>query len=194
MRRCDRRLAAVTAVEQLQVAPVPASIANPEGWREIAEQIASESGLPTQVTPELMTGMIASAVPLLFEADAAGDMSVLRGTFTDAVIAQRRHTAGCFAGERPSAATIELIGAHMAAGHPTIRAHVSIQTRTGDGTQTVNNQFWDLQLDAQVTVGRPSCPNCGAPVAAGHLICEHCQADLRSVVKVPLAVSRLELY
>ena len=38
------------------------------------------------------------------------------------------------------------------------------------------------------------CPNCGAPIARGELVCEHCRADVRSVVTVPLVVSRLELY
>jgi hypothetical protein len=184
----------MTTAEQLKVAPIPATIANPGEWEAIATQIASESGLPTQVTPELLVGMISSAVPLLFEADAAKDMDLLRGTFSDPVIAQCERNAGCLLGEHPTSVVIDLVGAHMVEGHATLRARLPIQVNGSDGSPSVNSQFWDLQLGAQVTVGQPLCPNCGAPIAQGALICEHCRADVRSVVTVPLVVSRLELY
>ena len=58
----------------------------------------------------------------------------------------------------------------------------------------MNGQVWDLQLGTQVTIGQPQCPNCGAPLARGELICGHCHADVRSIVEAPIAVSRLELY
>jgi hypothetical protein len=184
----------MTTTEQLQLSPVSASIDNVEDWKEIAQQIASAAGLPTVVTPELVAGMIGSAVTLLFEGDAAKDMSILRGTFTDMVIAQCQRNAGGLLGGQPLAAVVHLVGAHMVDGHPVLRAHVAVQVQSSDGTRGVDNQFWDLQLGAQVTVGQATCPNCGAPIAKGELICGHCQADVRSVVEVPLVVSRLELY
>jgi hypothetical protein len=193
--RCgDRDIAAMTSTQQLQVSPIPASIDNVGEWEVIARQIASESGLPTTVTPELLVGMIGSAVPLLFEADAAKDMNLLRGTFTDPVIAQCQRNAGSFADEQPISAVVDLVGAHMADGHPVLRARLSIQVQDADGSRSATNQFWDLQLGAQVTVGQSQCPNCGAPIATGELICGHCRADVRSVVEAPLVVSRLELY
>jgi uncharacterized Zn finger protein (UPF0148 family) len=82
----------------------------------------------------------------------------------------------------------------MVDGHPVLRAHVSIQVQDADSSQSVNSQIWDLQLGAQVTVGQSICPSCGAPLAKGELICGHCGTDVRSATKVPLAVSRLELY
>jgi hypothetical protein len=184
----------MTPTEQLQLIPIPASIDNLANWGEIAKQIASESGLPTEVTPELITGMLASAVPLLFEADAAKDMGPLRGTFTDLVIAQCQRNAGALMGEQPVSVVIDLVGAHIADGHPVLRARLLIQVQGGGGGQSVNRQFWDLQLGAQVTVGQSQCPNCGAPIGRGELICGHCGTDVRSVAKVPLVVSRLEIY
>jgi hypothetical protein len=184
----------MTSTGQLQVSPIPASIDNVEDWKEIARQIASESGLPTVVTPELVAGMIGSAVPLLFEADAAKDMNLLRGTFTDPVIAQCQRNAGCLLGEQPISAVAHLVGVHKVDGHPALRAHLSMQVQDADGNPSVNSQFWDLQLGAQVTVGQSQCPNCGAPIAKGELICGHCRTDVRSVVEAPLVVSRLELY
>ncbi len=184
----------MTTTDQLQVAPIPTTIDNAEEWDAIAQQIASESGLPTVVTPELVRGMIGSAVPLLFGADAAKDMNLLRGTFADPVIAQCERNAGCLQGEKPISATIHLVGSHMVNGHPALRARLSAQVQGIDGDQSINRQFWDLQLGAQVTVGQLQCPNCGAPIAKGALICEHCRTDVRSVVETPLAVIRLELY
>jgi hypothetical protein len=178
---------------QLQASPVPATIDNAGRWDEIAQQIASLSGLPTVVTPEMLVGMIGGGVALLYEADAAKNMSLLRGTFADLVIAQCQRNAGCLAGAQPTSATVNLVGAHMADGHPVVRVHLSIQVQTADG-HIVNGQFWDLQLGAQVTVGQSQCPNCGAPIGTGELICAHCRTDVRSVVEVPLVVSRLELY
>lgn len=184
----------MTTTSQLQISSIPASIENAEEWQEIAVQIPSESGLPTQVTPEMLTGMIGSAVPLLFEADVAKDAALLRGTFTEPVIVQRQHTAGCLEGQRPVSVTVKLVGAHMAEGHPVLRAHLAIQAQQTDGTEAISSQFWDIELGTSVTIGQTSCPNCGAPIAEGELICSHCQADVRAVVQVPLVVSRLELY
>jgi hypothetical protein len=118
----------------------------------------------------------------------------LRGTFADQVIAQCQRNAGSFTGARPASAVVHLVGSHMENRQPVLRARISIQVEDPDGAQTVNNQFWDLQLGAQVTVGQPNCPNCGAPVGKGELICGHCRADVRNVVEVPLVVTRLELY
>lgn len=184
----------MTTTSQLQISSIPASIENAGEWQEIAAQVASESGLPTEVTPEMLTGMIGSAVPLLFEADATRDAALLRGTFTEPVIAQCQRTAGRLEGQRPVSVAVRLVGAHMAEGHPVLRAHLAIQAQQADGTEAISNQFWDVQLGAGVTVGQTSCPNCGAPIAEGELICSHCQADVRAVVQVPLVVSRLELY
>lgn len=184
----------MTTADQLQLSPIPVSIDNAGEWEAIAQQIDSEAGLPTVVTPELIAGMIGSAVPVLFKADATKDMNLLRGTFTDQIIAQCQRNTGELEGATPESVTVHLVGAPMVEGHPALRAHLAIQVQGADGNRSVSSQFWDLQLGAQTTVGQPSCPNCGAPIATGHLICEHCGADVRSVVEVPLVVSRLELY
>jgi hypothetical protein len=182
------------AAEQLQVAPIAASVENAEDWPQIAQQILTGSGLPTVVTPETLAGTLGSAVPLLFAADAAKDVNLLRGTFADPVIAQCQRNLGCLEGEHPTAVVIHLVGAHMLEGHPVLRARLAIQVQGADPAQTVNGQFWDLQIGAQVTVGQSQCPNCGAPIAQGELICAHCHADVRSVMEVPIVVNRLELY
>ncbi len=181
---------------QLHAAPVPASIENAAEWQTIAARIASGTGLPTEVTPAMLAGMVGSAVALLFAADAAKDAALLRGTFADPVIAQCARTAGCLGGQQPTSVSLALVGVHLAEGHPVLRAHLAIAlAQLGDGGGgAVTRQFWDIQLGGQVTVGESSCPNCGAPIAAGGLICSHCQADVRTVVGVPLVVCRLELY
>ncbi len=184
----------MSAAAQLHASPIPASIDNAGEWSAIAAQIAADTGLPTEVTPALLTGMIGSAVPLLFAADAAKDAALLRGTFADSVIAQCARTAGSLEGQQPTSVSIALVGAHLAEGCPVLRAHLAIDARRSDGGECVARQFWDVELGGEVTVGEPACPNCGAPIATGQLICSHCQADVRAVVRMPLVVCRLELY
>jgi hypothetical protein len=185
----------MTATEQVQLPPIEATIDNPEEWGEISQQIASETGTPTAaVTLEALTGMVGSAVPLLFEADSSGNADLLRGTFADAVVAQCQRNAGCLHGDKPTSATVHLVGAPMRSGQPVLRVHVLVATRTPDGTASVNSQFWDVQMNVQVTIGQATCPSCGAPLSRGQLICDHCHTDVRNVVDVPLVVSRLELY
>jgi ribosomal protein S27AE len=184
----------MTGTQSPQLTAIPVSIDNGGDWQEIAGQISSEAGLPTVVTPELVEGMIGSAVPLLFAATAAGDMDLLRGTFADQVIAQCQRNSGSLAGAQPTAAVIHLTGAPMIDGHPALRVHLAVQVHGAADGESVSSQFWDLQPGAQVTVGQPTCPNCGAPIASGALICGHCGTDVRGVVKMPLVVSRLELY
>ena len=182
----------MSASEQQQVSPIPASPENPQEWPEIAARIASLAGVPTTVTPDMLNAMVGSAVALLYAADASRDMGLLRGTFADPVIAQCERNAGCLQGERPTSAMIKLVGVRAVDAHPTLRVHLSIEV-TG-GTQSVRGQVWDIEVGASATVGRPNCPNCGAPLPTGTLTCGHCGSDVRTVVNVPLLVRRLELY
>ena len=182
----------MSAGEQQQISPIPASPENPQEWPEIAARISSLAGVPTTVTPEMLDGMVGSAVALLYAADSTRDMGLLRGTFADPVIAQCERNAGCLRGDRPISAVIRLVGVRAVDGHPTLRVHLSIGV-TGD-TQSLSGQVWDIQVGGDATVGRPSCPNCGAPLPVGMLTCGHCGSDVRTVVNVPLLVNRLELY
>ena len=184
----------MSATQPIGLAPVPTSIENPEAWEAIARETESRTGLPTVVTPELIRGMIAGAVPLLFAADGSRNSGLLRGTFADPVVAQCGRNAGNLMGEQPISTKVTLIGVHLVGGHAVVRARVTVDVRTAEGDRTVSRQFWDLQLGGQVTVGKPGCPNCGAPIGTGELICGHCHADVRSVIEIPLVVSRLELY
>ncbi len=184
----------MSTTENLELAPIASSIDNLDDWGSFAQQIEAHSGVPTVVTPELVAGMIASAVPLLFEADCSRNPSLLRGTFTDPVIAQCGRNAGDLMGAQARSVAAHLVGVHMAEGHPVLRVHLRIEVLHPDGSSGMGSQFWDLQLGAEVTVGQATCPNCGAPIGKGELVCGHCRTDVRSVVDVPLVVGRLELY
>lgn len=177
-----------------EIAPVPATIDNAADWDVLRDQITLGTGMPPAVTPETIVGMVGSAVPLLFAADAAGDLNPLRGAFSDPVVAQCNRNVGTLMGALPKAVVVHLAGSRVVDGHPVVRAHLAIQTTDADGHPTASQQFWDLQFGGQVTVSQPTCPNCGAPIGNGELICGHCHADVRSVVEVPIVVSRLELY
>lgn len=184
----------MSATGQLEIAPVPASIDNPADWDLLTNQISLGTGTPPVVTPEMIVGMVGSAVPLLFAADAARNLNLLRGTFSDPVVAQCTRNAGTLMGALPKAVVVHLTASRVVDGHSVVRAHLSIQATEPDGNPTTSQQFWDLQFGGQVTVSRPSCPNCGAPVGKGELICGHCHTDVRSVVGLPIVVSRLDLY
>jgi len=175
-------------------ATVPTTIENAADWPEISQQIATDTGQPATVTPELVAELLGSGVALLFSADAARDMNRLRGTFADPVIAQCQRNTGCLNGERPVSTTAKLIGAPTVNGHPAVRTHLSISVEQPNGEASTSLQVWDLEIGAEVTVGQATCPNCGAPLAPGELVCGHCGTDVRSVMAVPLVVSRLELY
>jgi hypothetical protein len=184
----------MSATEQRQIAPVPASIDNPGDWEVLANQITINTATPTVVTPEMIVGMIGSAVPLLFAADAARNPNLLRGTFSDPVVAQCQRNTGELMNAQPATVVVHLVGSRVVDGHPVVRAHLSIQAQDRDGNASAHHQFWDLQFGGQVTTGQLNCPNCGAPIGEGELICGHCHTDVRRVVDVPIVVSRLELY
>lgn len=179
---------------EAQVTPVPASIDNPDDWEMLAAQITASTAMPTVLTPGLIADTIGTAVPLLFAADATRNVDLLRGTFADGVVAQCLRNAGYLMGAQPVKVAVRLVGAHVVDGHPVVRAHLAVQTRDADGDPGAQNQFWDLESDGQVTVGKSTCPNCGAPLGAGELVCSHCHTDVRSVADAPLVVGRLELY
>jgi hypothetical protein len=184
----------MTAVDSVECAPIPATIDNVDAWPGIADQIAATAGLPTAVTLDTVAGLLGSAVPLLFAADKAGDANLLRGTFVDRVVAQCQRNQGCLQGDRPVSVIGHLVGAPAHSDQPALRVHLAITTQAAEGRPGATSQFWDLLIDPAVTVGAHDCPSCGAPLAAGHLVCDHCHADVRSEVQVPLAVGKLELY
>jgi len=173
---------------------VPVVLDDPDDWSDIAQQLAAASSMPGAITPDLLTTTVGSAVPILFAADRLADADILRGTFTDQVITQRRQQPGSLNGDTPVSVTLHLIGAPAHDGNLVIRAHLVIATLSPGGANRASSQFWDFTIDSQVVVGKAICPNCGAPVPEGQLICEHCHADVRQVVSAPLVVSRLELY
>jgi hypothetical protein len=184
----------MTTSDLPQLATVPVVLDNPGDWNDIATQLAAASNTAGAVTPDLLATTVGSAVPILFAADRTGDPDMLRGTFGDQVIAQRHQNVGSFNGDTPVSVTLHLIGAPTREGSPVIRVHLLIATQATDGSNTVNSQFWDFAVDSQVVVGRTTCPNCGAPLPEGQLVCGHCHTDVRQVVSAPLVVSRLELY
>ena len=184
----------MSTTEQTHLAPLAASIDNVEEWEAITTQITRSTGLPLPVTPEDVLGMIRTAVPLMFEAQLAKNMNLLRGTFAAPVVAQCQRNADCLLGGEPVSAVVHLVGGHADGGCAVLRAHVSIEGQRADGTSSFDRQFWDLRLGAEVTVAQPACPNCGATIAGGELICGHCGTDVRTVVHAPIVVSRLNLY
>lgn len=184
----------MSATGQREIASVPVTIDNAGDWDTLVNQITAGTGMPPVVSPEMIVGMVGSAVPLLFAADADRNLNLLRGTFSDPVVAQCTRNAGTLMGAVPETVVVHLAGSRVVDGHPVVRAHLSIQATHPDGTPTRSQQFWDLQFGGEVTVSQSSCPNCGAPLGKGELICGHCHADVRSVVDAPILVSRLELY
>ncbi len=184
----------MTMSDRATLSPVPLTIDNPEDWAGLNQQLSDGLGVPSGLSPELFSGVVASSVPLLFAADASGSMDLLRGAFTDPVIAQCQRNTGCLHGDTPESAVLHLVGTPMRDGKPVLRVHLTIMTRTPEGAGSANSQFWDFAVGASVTVGPASCPNCGAPLASGQLICDHCHTNVAQRVDAPLVVSRLELY
>ena len=184
----------MTVPDQSHLTTVPVTVDNPDDWGDISTHLAAESGSGGAITAEVVAEMVGSAVPMLFAADASGDTDMLRGTFSDQILVQRRNQAGSFNGDTPVSATVHLVGSPTHDGQSAIRAHVMVATTSTDGGSAATGMFWDLTVDTTVVVGQSSCPNCGAPLAAGCLVCEHCHADVRQVISAPLVVSRLELY
>lgn len=173
------------------VHPIAAAVANPELWPVLAAQIDQATGLPPTATPEALAEFIGGAIALLYEADASGEVGPLRDTFADPVVAQIHSNPQSLGGRRPDAASIEWVGSRLAAGHPVIRAHVSVTVQSG----RVDRQFWDLLLGGgQATVAHSGCPTCGAPLAPGELVCSHCGSDVRATARPDVLVARLELY
>lgn len=177
--------------------PITLTLENPEEWPKLAEQIEARTGMPPTSDPEEIVGMAALAVALVYQCDADGDFGRLRGTFTDDVVAQCERNHGCLMGARPLPGTMELIGAgYNDTGDPAVRVRVAITVQSDDsGPPRPSTVFLDLQLGAEVTEESTSvCKNCGAPLAHGQLVCSYCGSDMRTVMRVPLAVCNLELF
>lgn len=176
------------------LSPVPTTVDEPGDWADIAGRLAPGPGDHPPVTLDAVVAFLASAVPLLFEFEASGDTGLLQGVFAGSVIDQCQRTRGAMAGERPVTTRVHLVGIPPHAVTPALRVHLAVAVRSPDGGAGTASMFWDLQPDAQVTVGRSTCPSCGAPLGQGWLVCDHCGVDVRDTVTAPFVVSRIEMY
>lgn len=177
-----------------ELAPVAASINNREDWAAVTQGIERTTGLPIAISPDGLGAVIGSGLTLMFDAQTSGSMDGLRGTFAAPVVAQCQANHDGLLSGRPRSVTVHLAAGRVVHGHGVLRVHLEIHGERPDGSASIDRQFWDLQVGAQVTVAQPACPNCGAPVTAGELVCSHCGTDVRHNVDVPVVVSRLELY
>jgi zinc ribbon protein len=177
-----------------ELAPVPGSIDNPGDWPAVTQRITQLTALPMPVGPDQVLALVSSGVALMFEAQSSGNIELLRGVFAAPVVAQCQANADGLLSGHPTSVAVHLAAGRVVDGHGVLRLHLEVHGQRADGSACVDRQFWDLQLGAQVTVAKAACPNCGAPVAGGELICSHCGTDVRAVVDVPAVVSRLELY
>ena len=184
----------MTMSDQTELSPISVSIDNPEDWADISQQLSAELGEPVVLTPEVIGRTVGSAVPMFFAADASGNLDTLRGTFAAQVIAQCQRHIGTLNGDTPESVLLRLVGSPMENGKPALRVHLQIKTRAPDGIEGATGQFWDFALGVQVTVAPCACPNCGAPLSGGQLICDHCHTDVGQVAHAALVVERLELY
>jgi len=177
-----------------ELAPIAGSIDNPGDGDAVPRPIKQAPGLPMGVSPDELLTLIRSGVALMFEAQTSGNMNLLRGTFAAPVVGQCRTNRNGLMSGQPRSVAVHLAAGRVVEGHGVVRVHLEIHGDRPDGQASLDRQFWDLQVGAQVTVTQSACPNCGAPVGVGELICNHCGSDVRSVVEVPAMVCRLELY
>jgi hypothetical protein len=157
------------------------------------------TGVPPNATVEEVAGIVSSAVALLYAADAAGDMEVLRGVFCDPVVGQCERNRGCLEGAVPApGGQLTLIGAPYAAnGDPIcgVRVRAEFPVTTPAGTTLPSVLFMDVQFDSRVTLSAAhNCSNCGEPLGRGEILCSHCGADIRTEVSTPLAISCMQLF
>ena len=173
---------------------IPIEVENPDEWSEIYRELSAMHGVPPALTLDAVTALVASAVPILFHADATHSVDVMRGTFSNQVIAQCGAHLGCLLGVTPTSALLRLIGAPARRVPPVLRVRIIARTIAPQGHDVKISQFWDIEFDSETTVSMGTCPNCGAPLAAGQLVCSHCHSDARAKVEVPLLVNRLQIY
>jgi hypothetical protein len=177
-----------------QLTPVTGSFDNREDWDAVTQRITQVTGMPLTVSPDDLLAMISSGVALMFEAQTSANANLLRGTLAAPVVAQCRVNIDGLLSGRPQSVVVHLAAGRVVDGRGVVRAHLEIHGVHPDGTPSIDRHFWDLQLGAEVTVAQTTCPNCGAPVAGGELVCTHCGTDVRTVTPVPAVVTRLELY
>jgi hypothetical protein len=180
--------------EHGQLPSIQVTVDNPEVWAEIALHFATRTGTPLSSDLAALTSLVASGVTLLFEADATGSVDLLRGTFSDQLVAQCERNLGCLHGDRPTSAMVHLVGVPESTREASIRTRVMVAVTELDGQSGMRSQFWDLQADVSVVVGTSTCPNCGAQLQPGQLICGYCSTDVRRSLQVPFVVTKLEMY
>jgi hypothetical protein len=174
-------------------AAVPTTVDNPADWGDITAAITRRTGTPPSVGLESLCRFVGDAVALLVDADKTGTFEELRRSFSPQVVAQLAAHPGDYAGCRPRAVRLTLIGAPHRDGDPVVRVRVRIELADAHDGGVESDQFWDVQMKATPEHTAPDvCPNCGAPLGAGALVCGFCRAEPGPSSATPLLVARLE--
>jgi hypothetical protein len=171
---------------------IPVVIDNLADWTDMAKVLASDLSVQSTITPELITQFVGSAVKVLFSIGSIEQIGLARGVVSDHVLNQFEHLIGQLSGT-PVAVTVHLVSTPEDGDHYEVRIHVGV--RVNGGNAEVVWMVWDLMTDAAVAVAPSTCPNCGAPLENGVLICPFCHASvLPTAARSPLQITRLETY
>jgi len=178
------------------VAPVAIAVANPAHWADVATAFERQTGVPLNVNVEYLEAFVATAVPALFLADATGQYGLLRGFMLDLVVAQCERNRGILEGASAQGVSLFVVGIPHDEPEPgvPIRLKLGISATSRTGLSKAVEQFWDVSVNQTATISLVKCPDCGAPLAPGELVCHYCHVSTAQVVVHPLLVSRLRLY
>ena len=208
-----RELVPATCATAVTTAPrteIPVSCDNPQDWAPIVSEVQA-SGFEISMTPRAITELVAIAVPAVFAADATGNYQGLHTFFADDVVAElHRYPDGygnwspgpppsTWWACRPCTPPARWSCASGCGSPPSRqrRAGTGPGPRSAPGAApdpTVFGAFWDISQGQSVTLSRPTCPQCGAPVEMGSLRCRYCGGDVRMATQVPLLVTRVQRY
>jgi hypothetical protein len=175
-------------------AGIPVTTENAQDWPDIASDIEKRSGTPPTADLSVVERFMGDCIALLSEADRAHNPELLRGSFADELVGRLLRLTVPACGWTAVAAHLVLIGAPAGVERAVLRIRANVQARDQDGDEpSVHEQFWDLAFgDLTATVATTNCPNCGAPLTQGVLVCPYCHTDTRATAHVPLQVVRLQ--
>jgi hypothetical protein len=173
---------------------VAVTIANPEMWPELLDKIHQESGFGADVTMDTLVSTLTTAIPLFFNADKTGSLDSLLGVFTNELLSKLASYFPHLEGVDPVSAEATLISTKEIDSNTSIRVHLVLTTTPVPKDLEILKQFWDLLIDAEVTVSDTVCSKCGTTLGLASSICENCGTDTRKKLTVPLAVSHISLY
>ncbi len=182
-------------MENSTLKTITTNILNEKDFLNLGKDFAKP--LPQEISLESVKLFVSTMVPQMYSCMINHDFRSLLNSFSQEAVEALKFLSAHYVGNEPNLVEVNLVGLTPDQANKDfmeLRIHLTVHAADSDGSPVILQQFWDVSGNHSFEGSLSQCPNCGAPVEAGTIVCKYCHSDLRSESTATIFVSRVQSY